>query len=146
MTYNSKFIYSIYIRATPKMIWDAITNPKIALKYWRHANISSWSQGSTWTHVANDNGSTVMLVGEVLEVVPHKLLALTWIDPADIEDKSCVTFKIERIKEAACLKVTHSNFKIKSKMFENIKIGWPRVLSSMKSYLETGKALIIWDN
>ncbi len=71
---------------------------------------------------------------------------LTWTDPDNLEDNSRVTFKIGTAKEAVCLKVMHDNFKVGSKMPEMVKDGWPRVLSSMKSYLETGRALITWDN
>lgn len=145
MISSSKFVYTVYIRTSPERIWTAITNPKVALRYWKHANISDWTPGSTWKHVADDSQNTVLIVGEVLKAVPNKLLSLSWIDPADTQEFSCVTFQIENVNDMARLKVTHSNFKVKSKMLDNIKIGWPRVLSSMKSYLETGRALISWD-
>lgn len=148
MSNNSKFVYTVDIRATPKRIWDAITKPDVTRQFWGHENISNWRQDYEWLHVAVDNNRTVKLVGEVVKVIPQKLLILTWADPMHIEDNSKVTFEIKEIKEknATCLKIIHNNFKVESKMFEDIKVGWPMVLSSMKSFLETGKPLITWNN
>ena len=145
MINNSKFIYIIYIRTTPERVWAAITNPHLTKQFWGHENISDWKEGSTWKHIADDNKRTVKLVGEVLKVRPRELV-LTWADPSNLEDNSHVSFKMELAKEAVCLKVTHNNFKVGSKISDRVKDGWPRVLSSMKSFLETGRGLITWSN
>jgi uncharacterized protein YndB with AHSA1/START domain len=145
MNNSSKFIYIIYIRTTQERIWAAITNPHLTRQFWGHENISDWKEGSKWQHIADDNKRTIKLVGKIIKFRPKELM-LTWANPANLEDNSHVTFKIEHTKEAICLKVIHSDFKVGSKMLDMIKIGWPRVLSSMKSFLETGRALITWDN
>ena len=146
MINSSKFIYIIHIRTTPERIWAAITNPHLTRQFWGHENISDWQEGSDWRHVADGNKPTVKLVGEVIKAVPQRLLILTWADPRDLQDNSRVTFDIESIDDAVRLRVIHKNFKVGSKMFERIKDGWPRVLSSMKSFLETGRPLITWNN
>jgi hypothetical protein len=51
---------------------------------------------------------------------------------------------IEAIEDMTCLKVTHDNLKAGSKMLRGVSWGWPRVLSSMKSFLETGKGLNVF--
>ena len=81
------------------------------------------------------------ITGKVLECTPHKRLVLSWADPDDLADKSRVTFEIEQIKNQVCLTVTHGNFKANSTMAGKVAGGWPRVLSSMKSFLETGRGL-----
>ena len=144
MINHSKFIYITYIRTTPERIWAAITNPHLTKQFWGYENISDWKEGSPWKHVDNYNKRTVKLVGKILRITPKELI-LTWASPTNLEDSSQVTFKIKSIKEAVCLQVTHNNFKIGSKTPDMIKDGWPRVLSSMKSFLETGRALITWD-
>ena len=64
--------------------------------------------------------------------------------PDDLKDKSRVTFEIEALEEMTCLTVTHGNFKVGSTMVKKVSWGWPRVLSSMKTFLETGKGLNIF--
>jgi len=68
---------------------------------------------------------------------------LSWADPDDLADRPRVTFEIEAIEDMVCLTVTHGNFKAGSTMVGKVSWGWPRVLSSMKSFLETGKGLNI---
>ena len=146
MINSSKFIYIIHIRTTPERIWAAITNPHLTRQFWGHENISDWKEGSDWQHVEVYHRPKLKLVGEVIKAVPQKLLILTWADPHNLPDNSQVTFEIKCAKDVVCLKVIHNNFKVGSKMFGRIKDGWPRVLSSMKSFLETGRPLITWNN
>ena len=138
-----KLVYQTFIRSTPKKTWDAITKPEFTRQYWAGlANASDWKKGSKWEHVTKENEAWI--TGEVVESVPAKRLVLTWADPDDLADKSRVTFEIEAFKNIASLTVTHDNFKAGSKMAGKVSWGWPRVLSSMKSFLETGKGLNVF--
>ena len=71
-------------------------------------------------------------------------MELSWADPDNLKDKSRVTFELEPIKGQVCLTVTHDHFKAGSKMVGKVSWGWPRVLSSLKSFLETGKGLNVF--
>src|SRR5262245_35566998 len=139
-----KLVYTTIIRSTPKKTWDAITNPKFARQYWAGlAAASDWKKGSKWELVTRENEAWV--VGKVVECTPAKRLVLTWADPDDLTDKSRVTFEIETVKrDTVCLTVTHDRFTPGSKSAGRVAHGWPRVLSSMKSFLETGKGLDIF--
>ncbi len=140
---NPELIYSTYIRTTPEKLWDAITNPEFTRQYWGGLkNISDWKKGSKWQHVADDG--TVLLVGEIVETIPPKRLVMIWADANNVADNSRVTFEIEPIEDMVCLKVIHGEFKAGSDMAGKVSSGWPRVLSSMKSFLETGKGLNLW--
>ena len=135
----------MYIRSTPKKTWEAITNPKFTRQYWAGmVNVSDWNPGSQWEHLNPDK--EVWVMGEVLECDPPKRLVLSWADPDDLKDKSVVTFEIEKLKGSVCLTVTHDKLKAGSKMLRGVSWGWPRVLSSMKSFLETGEGLSVFSH
>jgi len=139
---NADFVYTTYIKTTPEKVWTAITNPEFARQYWGHENISDWKKGSEWKH-ANGKDGEVRVIGKVLESDPPKRLVLTWADPADKADDSRVTFEIDPVGDMVRLNVVHGNFKTGSTMAGKVSMGWPLVLSSMKSFLETGKAIDI---
>ena len=140
---NPKQVYTTFIRTTPKTLWAAITKPEFTRQYWAGlANVSDWKKGSKWEHTTKEN--EVWITGKVLECTPPKRLVLSWADPDNLKDKSRVTFEIEAVEDMVCLNVTHDKLKAGSKMLKGVSWGWPRVLSSMKTYLETGKALDTW--
>lgn len=139
-----KLVYTTFIRATPKRTWDAITKPEFTRQYWAgFANVSAWKKGAKWEHL-NPEGE-IWVTGEVVECVPPERLVLTWADPDDPKTKSRVTFAIAKMGAAVCLTVTHDKLVTGSKMLQGVSWGWPRVLSSMKSFLETGKSLDVFD-
>lgn len=135
-----KLIYTTYIRSTPKKAWNAISQPAFTRQYWGGmANVSDWQKGSKWEH--RTEGNEVWIQGKVVECLPAKRLVLTWAEPENPKDVSRVTFEIEPTGDMVCLTVTHDKFKAGSKMAGKVSRGWPRVLSSLKSFLETGKGL-----
>jgi uncharacterized protein YndB with AHSA1/START domain len=137
-----KLVYTTYIRSTPKKVWDAITQPAFTRQYWGGlANVSDWKRGSTWDMATAGEKPEIYTTGKVLESTPPKRLVLSWADPENLEDESRVTYAIEIVKDAVCLTVTHDQFKAGSTMPGRVNGGWPRVLSSLKSFLETGKGL-----
>ena len=140
----TEFLYTTYIRSTPQKVWDAITNPEFARQYWGHGNVSDWKPGSKWDMVRGDGSNIVQTTGEVLESHPPRRLVISWVDPAKAADRteySRVTFEIEVVKDAVRLDVFHNELKMGSDMAKGISNGWPRVLSGLKSFLETGTGL-----
>jgi len=138
-----KLVYITYIRSTPKEVWAAITKPEFTRKYWGEmSNVSDWKKGSEWHHLNPDK--EVWIQGKVLESHPPKRLVLSWADPDKPAEKSQVTFEIEKEENMVSLIVTHDKLKPGSPMLKGVSRGWPRVLSSLKSYLETGKGLEIF--
>ena len=83
----------------------------------------------------------------MVECDPPKRLVITWASPAEAADASAhsrVTFELDPIDEIVKLTVTHDQLLPGSNMEKGITQGWPRVLSSLKTFLETGKPLPTW--
>jgi uncharacterized protein YndB with AHSA1/START domain len=141
------FVYVVYIATTPEEAWKALTEGAVTRQYWGYENLSDWKVGSRWDHRRADDPGKVLLTGKVLEVVPPRRLVLTWVAPDDAANKAKhtrVTFEIEPIASMVRLTVIHDELEDGSDMHRSISEGWPRVLSSMKSFLETGRALNTW--
>ena len=143
---RTEHVYVMYIAATPKRIFDAIVKPEFTRQYWGHENVSDWKPGSGWEHREAETGK-VKLAGKVVECDPPRRLVITWAAPADAANTSAhsrVTFELEPVDEMVKLTVTHDQLVPGSDMEKGITQGWPRVLSSLKSFLETGKPLPTW--
>ena len=142
---TTEFVYVTFIAAPPEAIWAAITTPEVARRYWGHANVSDWSPGATWSHVRDDG--KVQITGHVLEAeAPHRLV-ISWANPERASDPlavSRVTFELTQFPGMVRLTVTHDELEAGGSMAQGISKGWPIVLSSLKSYLETGQALDVF--
>jgi uncharacterized protein YndB with AHSA1/START domain len=144
MTMSNDFIYTTFIRTTPEKVWAAITTPEFTRQYWGgHVNISNWKKDAEWQHEDTGDNNVVRVAGKVLEIDPPKRLVLSWFAPDDVADSSTVTFEIEQVADMVRLDVLHGEFKPGSVMAGKVSKGWPLVLSSLKSFLETGKAIDI---
>ena len=137
---SNEFVYTTYIRTTPEKVWDAITKPEFARQYWANANISEWKKGSEWKHVDEKTGQ-VRIVGKVLESDPPRRLVTSWASPSNLSDESQVAYDISVVGDLVRLDVTHT--KLSADMGKAVSGGWPLVLSSLKSFLETGKPIDI---
>ena len=145
---KTSFVYVTYIRSTPQKVFDAITRPEIARRYWGHENVSDWQPGSAWQHVRANEQRTVNLVGKVVEVSPPTRLVITWASPDKADDPgsiSRVSFEIAPYDgNLVRLSVTHDELEAGSAMAQGIQKGWPIVLSSLKSLLETGQGIDVF--
>ena len=148
---DPKFVYVTYIATTPEKLWQALTDGAFTEQYWFGTRIESdWSLGATVTFLRND---TVYDSGSVLECDPPRRLSYTWSVKSHEEFRgerpSRVTFEIEQTmsgigkRSEVKLTVTHDDFDVGSKVFRAVSGGWPVVLASLKSFLETGAPLEI---
>jgi uncharacterized protein YndB with AHSA1/START domain len=143
-----EYVYVTYIATSPKKLWNALIDPKITRKYWKHENASDWKPGSKWEHRRFDKERTPDIVGKVVECSPPQRLVLTWAFPADEAralKHSKVTIEIEPYRKVVRLTVSHDRLEPGSEMLEGIAEGWPMVLSSLKTLMETGQPLpVLW--
>jgi len=138
---RSTFVYVTYIRTTPERLWSALTDPEFTRQYWFGVrNESEWKVGAPWRLVFPDG--RVADTGEILEVDPPKRLVIKWRNEFRPELKAegyarC-TMELEPVDGAVKLSITHSIEQEPSKFIEAVSGGWPRILSNLKSLLETG--------
>ena len=138
------FVYVVYISTTPEKLWNALIDPAVTAQYWQHENVSDWKPGSRWEHREAGKERKLKMVGKVIESVPPRRLVISWAAPADAENEahhSRVTFELEPMQDVVRLTVTHDLLEPGSDMLKGITAGWPKVLSSLKTLLETGRAL-----
>ncbi len=142
---QEKFVYVTYIATTPEKVWEALIKGELTRQYWKHENVSEWKTGSKWELVADDGQRTPRAIGKVLETIPNKRLVLTWAEPVHANDEarqSRVAMDIETVGDMVRLTITHD--RLDEEMARKITGGWPLVLSSLKSFLETGRPLAFW--
>ncbi len=140
---KTSFVYVTYIRATPERVFRALTDGRTTREYWGHDNVSDWKPGSPWKHQEAESGK-LRILGEVLESRPPHRLVISWAFPEKGAQRSRVAFDIEPLADMVKLTVRHDELDAGSEMDRAIREGWPRVLASLKTYLETGKALNTW--
>ena len=141
---ESRFVYVTFIRTTPEKLWRALMEPEFTRQYWvGTSQESAWEPGAPWRIVKPD-GSTADS-GEVVEMEPFKRLVPTWqnhmFPEMTAEGFSRLIYEIERKDDSVKLTVTHEINKKDSKLIGAVSNGWPHILSSLKSMLETGESL-----
>ncbi len=144
-TEKSKFVYVTYIRTTPEKLWQALVDPVFALKYWCIANFETdWKAGSPWRLVFTDG--EVADTGEVTEIDPPRRMVLKWrnefMPDLKAEGYARCTIELEPMPNAVKLTVLHEIDRLESKLIEAVSGGWPRILSNLKSLIETGDIVV----
>ncbi len=142
---KSKFVYVTYIRTTPEKLWKALTTPAFNRQFfYGTAQESKWKKGAAWRLAKPDGGSCD--TGKVLEIEPRKRLVLSWrneiVPEMRREGYSRMTLQIEKHGASVKLTIIHEMNKARSKFIESVADGWPSIVSSLKSLLETGKSLV----
>jgi uncharacterized protein YndB with AHSA1/START domain/DNA-binding transcriptional ArsR family regulator len=133
------FTYSIFIDSTPERIWQALTDGTFTKQYWAGREITSdWKVGSPVSFKVDDSDD-VETSGKVLEVDAPRRLSYTWktSDAAPLDKPSTVTFELNAWGASVQLTVTHGPLPADA-MARN---GWVAIMSSLKSFVETGNAL-----
>jgi uncharacterized protein YndB with AHSA1/START domain/DNA-binding transcriptional ArsR family regulator len=151
-----QFVYTTYINTTPEKLWQALTEPAFTRRYWGATFDTDWQPGAVMTWQQEDWRHTdpqqVVLAAE-----PYRRLSYTWhtITPEfveafsfgkDLEDaarerRSKVTFDLEPQGSLVKLTVTHDDFDQDSVLLKAVQQGWPAILASLKTLLETGAPL-----
>ena len=140
---KAEFVYVTYIRSSIDKVWNALTAPEFTRQYWFGVeNRSAWTKGAKWELVAPDG--RVFDSGEIIEVDRPRRVVIAWThqlhDEMRAEGPSRATFDLEPVGDSVKLTITHTSTVAGSKLISGVSQGWPRILASLKSLLETGKA------
>ena len=139
------FVYVTYIRTTPEKLWSALTDPQTIKKYWFGITAEcDWKPGSPWA-IKFEDGRTAD-AGEILEAVPPRRLVIRWRNEWKPELKAegfaLCTIELEPVGAAVRLTITHTIERAESKFIQAVSGGWPKILSNLKSLLETGQVVL----
>jgi uncharacterized protein YndB with AHSA1/START domain len=142
---KSEFVYVIYIETTPEELWQALTSSEFSRRYRFGTQLrADWKVGSPFALVMN---GTTTDVGEVLAFDRPRRLSYTFhrvlSEEARKERPTKVVFNLEPYGKLVKLTLTHEDFEPGSKLLDGISKGWPAILASLKTMLETGTALSI---
>jgi uncharacterized protein YndB with AHSA1/START domain len=141
---ESRFVYVTYIRTTPEKLWRALLDPEFTRQYWCATHQESeWKPGASWRIMIPDG--RVADSGEVLEIEPQRRLVLKWRNEFKpellAEGYSRMTYELEPQGEVVKLTIIHEMDRPESKFIQAVSDGWPMILASLKSLLETGEPL-----
>jgi uncharacterized protein YndB with AHSA1/START domain len=143
---RSTFVYVTYIRTTPERLWSALTSDVEFMKqYWFGVHCESgWASGSSWKMVHPDG--SVSDAGEIVEAEPPRRLVIRWTHqnkPAlKAEGESLCTMELEQSGTAVKLSITHTIEREPSTLITAVSGGWPKIISNLKSLLETGSIVL----
>jgi uncharacterized protein YndB with AHSA1/START domain len=141
--------YELYISASAKKVWGALTEGEATKQYFYGCAVrSTFKQGALISYLGD--GEFNMLDGEVLEVKTGERLLTTFRAQWDgkvVKDKpSRLLWELTPMGKATKLTLVHDGFAHETATYEQSESGWPLILSSLKTYVETGKPLVLEQN
>jgi uncharacterized protein YndB with AHSA1/START domain len=145
--FKPAIVYAIYIAATPDKIWQALTSAEFSRQYFSNFAVEI-EQKTGGAFIVRAPDGSVHISGEVLACEPPRRLSVTWNVnwPGLVEalGPTLVTYEIEPAGDATRLTLLQSHDReLDDDILSGGRTGWPAILSSLKSLLETGRPLSI---
>jgi uncharacterized protein YndB with AHSA1/START domain len=139
--------YTIYIAATPEQVWQALTSAEFSRKYF-FGNAVEVDLKIGGAYIVRAPDGALHISGEVLECDRPKKLSITfnvnWPELIEKLGPTLVSYEIEPAGDAVRLTMTESHDRpLSDDILSGGRQGWPAILSSLKSLLETGEALVV---
>jgi uncharacterized protein YndB with AHSA1/START domain len=145
MAKKLEYTYDIYIAAPIARVWKGIVDGDMTRHYVYGTRLESkLERGAPYAYVGD--GDFKVVDGEILEVEPEKRLVMTWRahwDETVGKDRaSRVRYELSPAGSSTTkLRIVHDDFEGPTATYTGSIEGWPLMMSSLKSLLETGKAL-----
>jgi uncharacterized protein YndB with AHSA1/START domain len=140
-------VYTIYIASTPQRVWEALTSAEFSRKYF-FGNAIEVDLRVGGAYIVRTPDGAVHISGEVAECVPHRKLTFTfnvnWPELIEKLGPTLVSYDIQPVGDAVRLTMTESHDRpLSDDILSGGRQGWPAILSSLKSLLETGEPLVV---
>jgi uncharacterized protein YndB with AHSA1/START domain len=140
-------VYTIYIASTPERVWEALTSAEFSQKYF-FGNSVEVEQRVGGAYIVRTPDGALHIGGEVVECDPPKRLTVTfnvnWPELIEKLGPTLVTYEIEQAGDAVRLTMSEAHDRpLSDDILSGGRQGWPAILSSLKSLLETGKPLAV---
>lgn len=145
--FKPAIVYTIYIASTPEKVWQALTSAEFSRQYFfGHSVDVDLRVGGAYT-VRTPDGA-LHIAGEVIECDPPRKLTVTfnvnWPELVAKLGPTLVTWEIAQAGEAVRLTLVQSQDReLGDDILSGGRSGWPAILSSLKSVLETGRPLVV---
>ena len=153
---TTEFVYATFIRTTPEKLWQALTSGDLSEKYWFGFRFEVEPKAGGKVRIVPPKGMEEHgdHAGKVLECEPHRKLVYTWKqkDAPELAKRrnglSRVTYEITPMGAQVKFRLIHENLMPEDieknpNTFRGVNNGWPAVISSLKSLLETGEAMVL---
>ena len=146
-TFKPMTAYTIYIASAPEKVWQALTTAEFSQKYFFGNSVEVDLRIGGAFIVRTPDGA-LHISGEVIECAPPRRLTVTfnvnWPELIEKLGPTLVTYEIEPAGDAVRLTMTEAHDRpICDDILSGGRQGWPAILSSLKSVLETGVPLVI---
>jgi uncharacterized protein YndB with AHSA1/START domain len=146
MSKKLEYAYDIYIAVPPGKVWKGLVDGDLTRQYVYGTRFEGkLNKGAAYAFVGD--GDFKVADGQILEIEPERRLVMTWSahwDEESAKDRaSRVTYELASAGPSATkLRVIHDDFDGQTATYSGSVAGWPLMLSSLKSLLETGKPLV----
>jgi uncharacterized protein YndB with AHSA1/START domain len=145
--FRPAIVYTIYIAATPERVWQALTSAEFSRQYFFGFAVEFEPRVGGRFIVRAPDGS-LHIDGDVIACDPPRRLTVTWnVNWPDLVEKlgvTLVTYEVEQAGDAVRLTMTESHDRdLDDDILSGGRQGWPAILSSLKSVLETGRPLSV---
>ena len=145
--FKPAIVYAIYIASTPEKVWEALTSAEFSRKYF-FGNTVEVDLRVGGAYIVRTPDGALHISGEVMECDPPRKLTITfnvnWPELIEKLGPTLVTYEIEPAGDAVKLTLIQSHDRpLSDDILSGGRQGWPAILSSLKSVLETGKPLVV---
>ncbi|MHC2465293.1 SRPBCC family protein [Bradyrhizobium embrapense] len=145
--FKPAIVYAIYIAATPEKVWQALTTAELSRQYFS-GNAVEVDLRVGGAYIVRTPDGAMHISGEVIECDPLRRLTVTfnvnWPQLVEKLGPTLVTWEIEQAGDGVKLTLLQSHDRpISDDILSGGRTGWPAILSSLKSLMETGRAMVI---